>query len=91
MAKPAVTLVGLAVSLAEPVDMAAPEMADPEMADVAVHLMAPMDVAAHEMEEVAACEMTPVNMDVAAHEHKVVPVEETVVGCRRLVENVGHA
>ena len=51
--------------------------------DVAVHEMAPMDV--------AACEMTPVNMDMAAHEHKVVPVEETLVGCRRLVENVGHA
>ena len=69
------------------------DMAAPEMADVAVHEMAPMDVAVHKMApmDVAACEMTPVNMDVAAHEHKVVPVEETVVGCRRLVENVGHA
>ena len=68
-----------------PMDMAAHEMeevAAPEM-DVAAREMAPMDVAAREV--------APVNMDVAAHEHKVVPVEVTVVGCRRLVENVGHA
>ena len=83
MAEPAVTLVGLAVSLAEPVDVAAHEMAD-----VAAHEMA--DVAAHEMAGVAAHEIARM-MNAAAHEPKVVPVEETVVGCRRLVENVGHA
>ena len=69
------TLVGLSVSLAEPVDVAAHEMAD---------------VAAHEMAGVAAHEIARM-MNAAAHEPKVVPVEETVVGCRRLVENVGNA
>ena len=61
--------------------------------DVAAREMAPMDVAVNEMApmDVAACKITPVDMDMAAHKHKVVPVEETVVGCRRLVENVGHA